>query len=259
MFKLGSTPVDDINGPAMTNPLTQGRLELKYCVPEPIAAHVLDAARGHLVPEPLAPGAHQRVTSLYLDTPDLAFLRWHRERASDRYKVRIRGYGKLPAATLYVELKSKSGSVVRKERDAFPAAALGAVVGQCRAKHRATPRMLVSVVRESLRDPNEATAVTVDRALRYQSTTWVDMVGDAREWKPLPLPSCVGLTPVLVELKFGAEAPEWMAALVAELVPWRVSYSKYATAMNCVDHTTSGVGCATFAHASFESTVSQAA
>ena len=225
----------------MTTRLPQGRSELKYCVPDLIAADILGAARGHLVAEPLAPGPHQRVTSLYFDTPDLTFLRWHRERAGDRYKVRIRRYGELPAATLYAELKSKSGSVVRKERDAFPAAALDAVVAQCRATHRATPRVLVSVVRESLRDPNGATAVTVDRSLRYQPTTHADMVGRARAWKPLPLPPCIGLAPVLVELKFGEEPPGWMAALAAALVPWRISFSKYATAMTCLDHTTSAV------------------
>ena len=213
----------------------QGRLELKYCLPELLAADVLDRARGHLVPEPLALGAQQRVTSLYLDTPDLTFLRWHRQRVGDRYKLRIRAYGELPATTLYVELKCKNGQVVRKERGAFPAAIRDAVVAECHARHGATPRMLVSVVRESLRDPGQPTAVTVDRALRYQPTTRIDMIGDAGAWKTLPLPPCAGPAPVLVELKFGADAPLWMAALSEQLAPWRVSFSKYATAMTCTE------------------------
>jgi VTC domain-containing protein len=77
--------------------MTTGRLELKYCVPDSVAAYVLEIAKAHLVPEPLADGPRQRITSLYLDTADLQFLRWHRERVPDRFKLRIRRYGELPA------------------------------------------------------------------------------------------------------------------------------------------------------------------
>ena len=85
-----------------------GRQELKYCMSERVARRTLDAAREYLVQEPLATGPRQRVTSLYLDTPDLTFLRWHRDGVADRYKLRIRYYGAAPAHTLYTELKRKT-------------------------------------------------------------------------------------------------------------------------------------------------------
>src|SRR5215216_7020803 len=112
--------------------MTAGRMELKYCVPDSVAAFALDVARAHLSPEPLAGGPRQRVTSLYLDTPDLQFLRWHRECAPDRFKLRIRRYGELSPALLYSEVKRKTRSVVRKQRTAFDARHLPEVVARSR-------------------------------------------------------------------------------------------------------------------------------
>ena len=210
---------------------TPGRLELKYCVPERVARQVLGVARGYLARDPLAREPRQRITSLYLDTPDLTFLRWHLDGATDRYKLRIRSYGEPPAATFYAETKRKTASVVRKEREAISAEALDAVIERYRVRLGATPRTLVRGFRESLRDPAGETAVTVDRALQYQSTRSADLIGDGRRWIALPLPPCSGPSPVLVELKYGDAAPTWMDALIRTLAPARVSFSKYVAAM----------------------------
>ena len=210
-----------------------GRVELKYCVHERVAAHVLDIARVYLLPEPRARGPHQRISSLYLDTDDLTFLRWHRTGAGDRFKLRIRGYGEPPAATLYAEIKRKTGAVVRKQRTPFPSGQLDAVVEQCRAGSGATPRVLIRGTRESLRDPAAETAVTVDHALEYQPIRRSTLVGDAGAWRPLPLPTTPGQpVPVLVELKYGDVPPEWMSALMRALAPSRVAFSKYVSAMS---------------------------
>jgi hypothetical protein len=230
-----------------------GRMELKYCVPALVSESVLDVARAYLVPDALAVSPRQCVTSLYLDTPELTFLRWHRERAGDRFKLRIRRYGELPAQTLYAELKRKTGSVVHKRRAAFTAKALLTVLegsgvpnsatspqdaknlgefARRRWLSGATPKMLVTCVRESLRDPDDETAVTVDRALRYQPTHRADLIGDARAWQPIPLRCASGPATALVELKYGLRPPAWMDALTVQLAPWRVSFSKYVAAMN---------------------------
>jgi len=219
-------------GPAVIEDRTYGagRMELKYCVPAPVSDYVLDVARAYLVPDVLALGRRQRVTSLYLDTPQLTFLRWHRDRADDRFKLRIRRYGEQPAPTLYAELKRKTGSVVRKRRAGFPTKSLHAVLEGWSALSGATPKMLVTCVREPLRDPDSETAVTVDRALRYQPTGRADLIGDPRAWRPIPLPYTSSTA--LVEVKYGVNPPPWMAALIVQLAPWRVSFSKYAAAMN---------------------------
>jgi VTC domain len=262
--------------------LVKGRTELKYSLPGPIADAALHEARGYLRRDTFALGPQQLVTSLYLDTAHLTFLRWHRERVLDRFKLRIRRYGDHAAATLYAEVKRKTGSVVRKHRAAFPAEALHAVlnapigrnllepvtvpVGQVlldparasvgrvlsdpaleefvshRSRCGARPTMLVTCVRESLRDPRDGTAVTVDRDLRYRPTCrWdanalesvclANSPGALGEWRSIPLPDAPGRATALLELKYVLDPEPWMATLIEELAPWRVSFSKYAAAM----------------------------
>jgi hypothetical protein len=262
--------------------LVKGRTELKYSLPGPIADTALHEARGYLRHDTFALGPQQLVTSLYLDTAHLTFLRWHRERVLDRFKLRIRRYGDEAAATLYAEVKRKTGSVVRKHRAAFPADTLHAVlsahageiladaarapvgrvlsdparasVGRVlldpaleefvshRSRCGAKPTMLVTCVRESLRDPRDGTAVTVDRDLRYQPTCrWdtdalksvflANSAGPSRERRSIPLPDVPGRATALLELKYVLDPEPWMATLIEELAPWRVSFSKYAAAM----------------------------
>ena len=231
-------------------PPSAGRQELKYCLPESIAAMALDAGRPFLPRDPMAPAPRQRITSLYLDTPELTFLRWHQDRATDRFKLRIRAYGGGARPTLYAEVKRKTDSVVRKQRAAFPAHVLSAVIGdvdwratpalrghdlkafrRLRTASAATPRVLVAGVRESLRDPHDGTAITIDRALRYQPAHRGDLQGDPRAWMPLPLPGDSADAMVLLELKFGDTLPIWMEDVIARVTPWSVSFSKYAAAM----------------------------
>ncbi|MET0212497.1 MAG: polyphosphate polymerase domain-containing protein [Vicinamibacterales bacterium] len=250
--------------------LVKGRTELKYSLPGPIADAALREARRYLPHDTFAIGPQQLVTSLYLDTAHLRFLRWHRERVLDRFKLRIRRYGDHAAATLYAEVKRKTGSVVRKHRAAFPADALNAVLNAPvggilsdparapiglalsdpaleefvwhRSRCGAKPTMLVTCVRESLRDPRDGTAVTVDRDLRYQPTCrWdtnalksvflANSAGALGEWRSIPLPDAPGRAKALLELKYVLDPEPWMATLIEQLAPWRVSFSKYAAAM----------------------------
>jgi hypothetical protein len=272
--------------------LANGRAELKYSVPSAIADAALHVARGYLPHDAFALGPQQPVSSLYLDTAHLTFLRWHRERVVDRFKLRIRRYGDHAAPTVYAEVKRKTGAVVHKQRAPFPADALHAVLNASAGRllvepvgrvlppspqasvdrrdgpskrtvqpaldrwvaerpnfggggsdpaledfirHRsrcgATPTMLVTCIRESLRDANDGTAVTVDRDLRYQPTRCSDLTGQDGEWRFIPLPDVPGSASALLELKYVLDPPLWMAALIEQLAPWRVSFSKYAAAM----------------------------
>ena len=249
--------------PAAPDLLVRGRTELKYSVPGPIADAALHVARSYLRPDAFALGPQQLITSLYLDTPHLTFLRWHRERVVDRFKLRIRRYGDHSAAMLYAEVKRKTGSIVRKHRAAFPADALYAVLSGAppantegwadarewegrvlldpapmeefvhhRSRCGAVPTMLVTCVRESLRDLQDGTAVTVDRDLRYQPTSRGDLIGEAARGGRFPCLMRSDMQPHFVELKHVLQPQPWMADLIEQLAPWRVSFSKYAAAMN---------------------------
>ena len=222
------------------------RLEHKHCVSEAVAEQVLRIARMFLQPEPgLRFGQSQQITSLYLDTRDLRFARWHRSGAPDRFKLRVRVYGGLPPATVFAEIKRKRNGLGSKHRaevpydwlprvlDGMPPAAssrLGEFVGR-RLAYAAVPQLLTRSVRESLRGGNnDQTAVTVDRALAWRPAAADPLDHELRDWRPVVLPQHTGPATVVVEVKYGPRPPQWMRPLLASLAPYRLSFSKYIAA-----------------------------
>lgn len=228
------------------------RVEVKHAVPEAIAAQALDWSRAFLGPDRGVSGL-QRVTSLYLDSPQLTFYQWHRQRRRHRFKLRVRGYGEQPGDRLFAEVKENSGRVRRKSRAELPADALAELlaggnrvpnsgapdaardefVARCRA-YGACPTLLVSCLREALRAAGAAgeVAVTADRRIVCQATSRPDLVASPDRWRSLVLPARHGCQAVtIVELKYPAHPPAWMATLLRHLAPYRVSFSKYADAV----------------------------
>src|SRR5207253_10418788 len=104
-----------------------GRIEIKYIVSDELAVHVLRTARQYLEPD-RGLTEPQRVTSLYLDSPDFTFLQWHQEARRHRFKLRIRGYGETPNR-LYAEIKQRVGDIGCKRRAEFSPSALKFVLG----------------------------------------------------------------------------------------------------------------------------------
>jgi hypothetical protein len=220
-----------------------GRFEHKYALPDELAERVLSRASAFLMPDRGIAGP-QRVTSLYLETPELTFYRWHNSRRFDRFKMRIRGYGEQPGKCVYVEIKRKQGDLVRKQRAEVALHRLSATLGRVEHNyspalrefvktHRdleAQPKILLSCQRIAFRDTNTygEIAVTVDRNIVSQPISYYDLVGNPRAWKRLPLPKN---TTTIVELKYVHLPPAWMATLMEELASHRVRFSKYGTAM----------------------------
>jgi hypothetical protein len=225
------------------------RVEIKHAVPEGVAAEVLAWARPFLPPDRGRPGA-QLITSMYLDSPELEFYRWHRDGRSRRFKLRLRAYGEA-ADCVFAEIKQKNGRLGRKMRAAWPAPAVGALLSGAHgtlpngapaaavefvARQRAylaRPTMLVASWREALRETGWGgeTAVTVDRGVVYQPTDRGDLYADPCQWRPLPLPPRDRAT-AIVELKYwGEQPPAWMGTLVRHLSPYRVPLSKYVSAL----------------------------
>jgi len=220
------------------------RVEFKYSVPEGMAAWALqwsgvflDRDRGLMGP--------QLITSLYLDTPTLTFFRWHREQRPDRFKLRIHGYGDNTRECVWAEIKRKAGIVVFKQRAPLSTIALEAVLrGRApsadleefvkrRQAFNATPRLLLSCQRDALRGqgPLGETAVTVDRAIRYQPTQRYDLVDNPALWRAVILPRRALNASAIVELKYVQQPPVWMTTLMLKLAPYRVGFSKYRAAM----------------------------
>ena len=93
--------------------------------PEDVAACVLRTARPFLRLDDHLAGETQAITSLYLDTPSLTFLRWHLEGASERFKLRVRAYGSAPHTIVYAEVKRKWASSAASAASPFRATRSG--------------------------------------------------------------------------------------------------------------------------------------
>jgi VTC domain-containing protein len=237
-----------------------GRIEIKYIVNEKLAAEVLRTARQYLRPD-RGLTEPQRVTSLYLDSPNFTFLQWHQQARRHRFKLRVRGYGDTPSC-LFAEIKQRIGELGRKRRAEFSTDVLELVLGggdgkvrasvgdrfpdltefiQKRHAFRAEPKVLVSCYRQSLREEGSSgeTAVTIDHRIASRPASSWDLPRTTNGWQPIVLPGRDPSETAVVELKYSQEAPAWMKSLMIDLAPHRVGFSKYRAAVqpaywNCV-------------------------
>ena len=257
--RLNRSDSDESNEHGTLQSRLAGRIEIKYTVSNEMAAQVLRTARQYLEPD-RGLTEPQRITSLYLDSPDFTFLQWHQEARRHRFKLRIRGYGERPER-LYAEIKQRVGDVGRKRRAEFSASALNLVIGngdgriraligdsypdltefiQKRNAFQAEPKVMVQCSRQSFRESGSAgeTAVTADYQIAYRLAADWDLSG-SHEWQPVVLPSRDKSETAVIELKYSQEPPPWMSSLMLDLEPHRVRFSKYRAALqpaywNCV-------------------------
>ena len=203
---------------------SQGRTELKYSVPGPIADAALHVARGYLRPDALRARA---ATAGYValsrhrasDVPAVASRT--RRRSFQAPHPPLRGSS---APTLYAEVKRKTGSLsantVRHSRpmlctpfstarsnkrrgmrrDAGNSKARSSWTrlrwrNSCAIDRGAAPcrRCSSPVSANRCATRRDGTAVTVDRDLRYQPTCRGDLDSARRgAWRPIPLPDAFG-------------------------------------------------------------------
>lgn len=239
--------------------MIEGRAEMKYAVPVERRAAILEVARGNIVPDPHAddlraalpglvgpegePPRGYRVSSVYFDTPTLHGYTERLERQRVRNRLRVRAYG-WPGqpAPVFLEAKRKRGPRVIKHR---------ADIGDARDwETHASPRPWQALCAGA--DPESPAARWVDAVdgpgmepvcrVAYVRETWCDgtarltmdhavgagIPADARDLRgPTPEP----LIPdgwMVLELKFDADEPGWMRALVRTLHLCAEPVSKFA-------------------------------
>ncbi len=238
-----------------------GRFELKYLIEESLAQRLsaqldgpcrLDAEAG--------PTGGYTVTSLYLDSPDLVVHRAVLTAQPIRWKARIRSYGAQCAGPHWVEVKRRYGEVIVKTRtkvapnlwpqlverdtgvdlDTWPLGPKGKEdVGEFRAlcqMHDLEPRLNIRYDREpwvGVLDPD--LRVTFDRSLRYAASTECVISADESRYRSFDFTeSMIGTQrAVVLEIKFGAAMPGWLAALVRTLQLQRGSFAKYSKGLQC--------------------------
>lgn len=235
------------------------RYEFKYWVPEPlieeIVRHCLPYVAADVHDQDKTSGG-QVNSSLYFDTPDLAFFHAHIEHCPDRYKLRVRAYGDPPSGKAFFEVKRKINRITLKTRADLP---LGQLVPMLDGSYdqlpvldansrrhlehflylrtitHAEPVVLVRCRRAAYAsiDPAEDIRVTFDRHICFQPWRQLSLDGDPAAWVPIDgFEQHGGAGPhALLELKFPRIAPPWMRDLTEKLEMRRVSNSKYAWAI----------------------------
>jgi hypothetical protein len=226
------------------------RREYKYLIDEPLAARVRRAIAGACEPDAHAPGGRYLCDTLYLDTLGLDLYRATVENARARYKLRIRTYPEAPGAPdtpVFLEVKRRVDDAIVKARARVAASAWvslletgdlsrAAPTPLADAEHflaryhaRAlVPQLLVRYEREPYTSVvDDYVRVTFDRQIAMQPCSTLSLAAGPH-WIPI---DAGAPSPVVLELKFSGRAPRWMVQLVRTLELPRLSFSKYARAI----------------------------
>lgn len=223
------------------------RHEFKYVLPSAQISRVRQSASAVCELDAFcqkSPDRRYGITSLYLDSPTLAFHFMKKDRARTRFKLRIRTYA--GSDLVFWEVKRKIGDIIRKTRGRLdpkrwveqildPVAQPDPGFADFLAlqqRHSARPTLLARYAREAWVSPiDDYARVTFDAKLEYAPTAeWV-LDAPANAWHPEDDPPSLGLqtSGEILELKFPEAAPRWMVHLAKGLNLHRVGYSKYCT------------------------------
>lgn len=232
-----------------SSPLVFDRYELKYLIPlsmvDEISRHI--EAYCELDPYSVAsPDHYYHVNSLYLDTPNYLFLRRKLAGISDRFNMRIRGYG---TDVFFLEMKIKSKGFVKKRRvyckgDIMaalgdPEEGLGISTGNkglfINAFHsyNVEPKVLTQYKRKAYFSKYDDYArITFDRDLKY---------AEERDFTTTPNPKLMNNydsetifadgTCVVLELKCPQLVPLWFLDIITKFDLKRTGFSKYSSSV----------------------------
>lgn len=237
------------------------RLELKFLIDEPTAGRIRTALLATCEADKAAGGGYP-VTSLYFDSPGMAFHLAKLRNAPDRFKLRARVYG--ASSPVFLEVKRKVGDVVIKRRvvvarEGWADSAVGfgePLDGTARsrelleqfavllARTGAEPRLLVDYVREAYASSVDRYArVTFDRVLRVQEQRDFGFEGEPGGWAPIDGAYTVDdlSSPVVLELKCEARMPRWMTALITNFELRFQGFSKYSNGIAVTERESLGL------------------
>jgi hypothetical protein len=234
------------------------RYEAKYLVPPSLVPAIREFIAPFCEPDEHAPGTlpEYTITTLQLDTPDLALYYAKEYEALARFKLRIRTYGLDRRVPVFVEIKRKIKGVIVKSRATIPGEHWGPDLithpgrwvpfrSQREAMNYlnfvrlvrelgARPVVLIRYDREAYLGRNDRYArLTFDRRLRYCPTRGWNLWTDERYFYKLDSSMVFGraYSPVILELKTFSDAPQWMVELTERFDLQRIGFSKYFAAM----------------------------
>jgi len=237
------------NGAASAQAVAQ-RFEAKYLINEMMAQTIRDHIRPFVIPD--GHGQEYPVTSIYLDSPDLALYLSSVRGEMRRYKLRIRTYTAGGEETCFFEVKHRLNQIVRKERSVVRNVYVDALLGGAaprpemlvnpeqemtklhsfcaiREAINASPRVVVRYMREAyLGKMDEPLRITFDRDLTCLPSDRFDPAG----WLASPHWNDGKGHPIVMEIKFTDIYPCWVGDMIQRFDLRRESFAKY---VECVD------------------------
>lgn len=236
------------------------RHEAKYVIPRSLVPKIREFIRPFCEPDPHTSGdpPEYMITTLQLDTPDLALHQAKMKDARNRFKLRVRTYGEPGASAVYLEVKRKIRSTIIKSRAKVPFEAWGEriirdvkVTLDFKSREEengfldfvrlvretgSRPVALIRYTRESYFGAHDSYArVTFDRRLLYQSTTSWDSWGQGGRWRVMDTPFAQNkgnhYSGIVLELKTLSDAPQWMLDLIEHFNLERTGHCKYSVAL----------------------------
>jgi len=233
------------------------RYESKYLVPRARVAEIRDFIQPFTRPDPHAAGSppEYTITTLQLDTPDLAFHHAKEREIDTRVKLRVRTYGDIGTTPVFAEIKAKYGVTIAKQRAQIPFHAWNAELALTPILPRifrnekqeihflnfrrilwelgARPAILIRYIREShIGVFDHYVRITFDRALEYQPTdSWTDF-GRGGLWRGMDTGEAQGGegSSLILEIKTLHQTPVWVMDLVERFQLKKSGQCKYSTA-----------------------------
>jgi hypothetical protein len=220
------------------------------------------------------PGAHHFTTTIYFDTPSLAYYSAARANMHSNVKIRAKEYYDLHPSLaelatdpeqilryqswLWFELKRRDGLTTTKRRFRFPKLAAAslfdehrtpqdlpqsgpersdaeALIEHVRAQNeRIAPSAVVNYRRVSYQNSDSTLRVTIDVGLSFFRVP-VDLFRRARPLSRSELGAAVGTEPrAVVEVKRRAALPDWLDQALSDAAAGPQSFSKFVAASGAI-------------------------
>jgi hypothetical protein len=235
------------------------RHEAKYIVPIEMMPSIREYIQSFVVPDKNGVGSFPQywVRTLQLDAPDLSLHHAKERETLNRFKLRIRTYGKECKAPVFLEIKRKLGGTIVKSRatvsngDYHP----DLLLKSCKAlkfkneqeqmnylnfirlqnEIGARPKVMLQYLRESYMGRQENYArITFDTQVAYQPVRGYDFEQvQNRRWRKIDTQTGLNIDfpGFILEIKTESGMPFWMRNLVQNFDLTRVGFCKYSTAI----------------------------
>jgi len=235
------------------------RYEAKYIVP----IEIMPAIRAYIQPfvvsdkNGIGSFPHYWVRTLQLDAPDLCLHHAKERESLNRFKLRIRTYGKEGSSPFFFEIKRKLGGTIVKSRatvpnedysQTFPHGSRKALAFskerermnylnfvRLRNEIGARPQVMLQYLRESYLGRQEQYArITFDTQVAYQPVRGYDFAEiQNRRWRRIDTQTGLNcdFPGFILEIKTESGMPFWMRNLIQNFNLIRIGFCKYSTAV----------------------------